>query len=86
MTPSPDGFSLPDALPGPLLPLEPAPETDSGTDASETERLTLGVRLVASVGAFFSTLAERSHMADSPTFFETGRLSARCASFRRDAQ
>jgi hypothetical protein len=79
MTPSPDSFSVPDAPPDLPLPLDAA-------DAPDTERVTLGVRLVASVGAFFSALADRSHMADSPAFFETDRLSTRCASFRRDAQ
>jgi hypothetical protein len=78
MTPSPDNFAPPDAPPDPPPPLDAA-------DTTETERVTLGVRLVASVGAFFSTLAVRSHMADSPAFFETDRLSTRCASFRRDA-
>jgi hypothetical protein len=78
MTPNPDSFSPPD-LP-PLL--EPTVE-DEGPD---TERLSLGERLVVSVSAFFSTLADRSHMADSPAFFETGRLSAQSASFRRDTK
>ena len=78
MTPAPDNFLSPD----PLLPLE-STLTD---EAMEIERLSLGERLVVSVSAFFSTLADRSHMADSPAFFETGRLSAHCASFRRDAR
>jgi hypothetical protein len=55
-------------------------------EGSEAERLTLGERLVVSVSAFFSTLADRSHIADSPSFFETGRLSAQSASFRRDTE
>jgi hypothetical protein len=55
-------------------------------EGGEAERLTLGERLVVSVSAFFSTLADRSHIADSPSFFETGRLSAQSASFRRDTK
>ena len=78
MTPNPDSFSSLD----PLLPLEPT-LTDDGL---ETGRLSLGERLVISVSAFFSTLADRSHMADSPAFFETDRLSMHCSSFRRDAR
>jgi len=75
MTPNPDSFSPPDLL--------PLPEPTLADDGLETERLSLGERLVVSVSAFFSTLADRSHMAESPTFFETGRLSAQSASFRR---
>jgi hypothetical protein len=78
MTPSPDSFSPPD----PPFP----PEVTLADDGLETERLSLGERLVISVSAFFSTLADRSHMAESPTFFETGRLSAQSASFRRDTK
>jgi|RhiMetdeSRZDD1v2_1073273.scaffolds.fasta_scaffold214876_2 hypothetical protein len=78
MTPNPDSFSPPD-LP---LSLDPA----LADEDIETERLSLGERLVVSVSAFFSTLADRSHIADSPAFFETGQLSAHCASFRRDAR
>lgn len=78
MTPNPDSFSSLD----PLLPLEPT----LANEDIEIERLSLGERLVVSVSAFFSTLADRSHMADSPSFFETDRLSMHCASFRRDAR
>jgi hypothetical protein len=90
MTPSPDSFSLPDPLVD-LPPLDPAlgsARADENTEetARDVERLSLGERLVVSVSAFFSTLADRSHMAESPTFFETGRLSATCVSFRRDAK
>jgi hypothetical protein len=78
MTPSPDSFSSPD--------LPPLLEATLADDGLETERLSLGERLVVSVSAFFSALADRSHMAESPTFFETGRLSAQSASFRRDTK
>jgi hypothetical protein len=78
MTPNPESFSPLD-LP---LPLDPT----LADEDLETERLSLGERLVVSVSAFFSTLADRSHMAESPTFFETGRLSAQSASFRRNAR
>ena len=78
MTPNPDSFSPHDHT----LPLDSA----LADEGPETERLSLGERLVVSVSAFFSTLADRSHMAESPTFFETGRLSAQSASFRRDAK
>jgi len=78
MTPSPDSFS-----PSDLPPLLESPLADEGSD---TERLSLGERLIVSVSAFFSTLADRSHMAESPTFFETGRLSAQSASFRRNTK
>jgi hypothetical protein len=78
MTPNPDSFS-------PLDPPLPLDSTLADEDL-ETERLSLGERLVVSVSAFFSTLADRSHMADSPAFFETGRLSAQSTSFRRDAR
>jgi hypothetical protein len=77
MTPNPDSFS-PCDLPLPL-------ESTLADEDLKTERLSLGERFVVSVSAFFSTLADRSHMADSPAFFETGRLSTHCASFRRDA-
>ena len=90
MTPSPDSFSDPlsDPLSDAPPPLESALETPDtlAADAADTERLTLGERLVVSVSAFFSTLADRSHMAESPTFFETGRLSTQWASFRRDVK
>ena len=76
MTPNPDSFYPSD----PPLP----PEATLADEGIETERLSLGERLVVSVSAFFSTLADRSHMADSPAFFDTGRLSAQSASFRRD--
>ena len=78
MTPNPDSFSPPD--------LPPLLESTLADDGLETERLSLGERLVVSVSAFFSTLADRSHLAESPTFFETGRLSAQSASFRRDTK
>jgi len=78
MTPNPDSFSPPD-LPFPL-------DSALADEDLETERLSLGERLVVSVSAFFSTLADRSHMADSPAFFDTGRLSTQCASFRREAK
>jgi hypothetical protein len=76
MTPNSDSYS-PSDLPFP-------PEATLADEGIETERLSLGERLVVSVSAFFSTLADRSHIADSPAFFETGRLSTHCASFRRD--
>jgi hypothetical protein len=84
MTPHTDSF--PDPLSNTPLPLDSALETPStlAADAADTERLTLGERLVISVSAFFSTLADRSHMAESPAFFETGRLSTQCVTFRRD--
>jgi hypothetical protein len=78
MTPNPDRF-FPSDLPLP-------PEVSLADDGLETECLSLGERLFVSVSAFFSTLADRSHMAESPTFFETGRLSAQSASFRRDTK
>jgi hypothetical protein len=78
MTPNPDSFSSLDVQ----LPPDPA----LADDGCEPERLSLGERLVVSVSAFFSTLADRSHMADSPAFFDTGRLSTQCASFRRDTK
>ena len=78
MTPNPDSYSPAD----PPFP----PEATLADEGIETERLSLGERLVVSVSAFFSTLADRSHMADSPAFFDTGRLSTQCASFRRDAK
>ena len=78
MTPNPDSFS-PSDLPPPL-------DSTLADDSLETERLSLGERLVVSVSASSLDIADRSHMAESPTFFETGRLSAQSASFRRDTK
>jgi hypothetical protein len=88
MTPNPDSFSLPDALPELTLPLEPALDATPAVagEVCEIEPLTLGERMIVSLSAFVSTLADRSHMGDSPSFFETDRLSMRCASFRREAK
>ncbi len=88
MTPNPDSVSLPDAPPELVLPLEPVLDTTPAVagEVSEIESLTLGERLIVSLSAFVSTLADRSHMGDGPSFFETDRISTRCASFRREAQ
>jgi hypothetical protein len=95
MTPSPDSFSLPDVLPDPALPFDSALDTPldpalaTSSDApfhgeAGGERLNFAESVIASVSAFFSTLADRSHIVDSPSFFDTGRLSAQSSSFRRD--
>jgi hypothetical protein len=78
MTPNPDSFSP--------LDLQLPSDAALADEGCEPERLSLGERLVVSVSAFFYTLADRSHMADSPAFFETGRLSAQSASFRRETK
>jgi len=53
MTPSPDSFSSPD--------LPPLLEATLADDGLETERLSLGERLVVSVSAFFSALTDTGY-------------------------